>query len=345
MPNAPLVDLIAEDPMLADTKIIAEAWDAAGAYQVGSFGDLRWAEWNGRYRDDVRRYWRGDPGMVGAMATRLSGSSDLYEQSGRAPYCSINFVTSHDGFTMNDLVSFKDKHNDANGEGNRDGDNNNCSDNYGAEGPTKKKGVEAIRTRQVKNMIASLMLSQGVPMLLMGDEVRRTQRGNNNAYCQDNEISWFNWNNLEQHPDIFRFTQGLIEFRKMQPSLRRERFLTGRPQDVRGVPDVSWFESTGKPIHWDAPDGTLVCWLGKPASIDDPEGFGRDILIMLNGTPESKVFTMPPQTRGIRWRLFADTSKESPKDLYPDLDGPVAPATRQIELLYRSTMIWVAEER
>ena len=131
----------------------------------------------------------------------------------------------------------------------------------------------------------------------------------------------------------------------MQPSLRRERFLTGRPQDVRGVPDVSWFESTGKPIHWDAPDGTLVCWLGKPAANDDPEGFGRDILIMLNGTPESKVFTMPPQTRGIRWRLFADTAKESPKDLCPDLDGPVAPATRQIELLYRSTMIWVAEER
>ncbi|MEQ1827188.1 MAG: glycogen debranching protein GlgX [Pirellula sp.] len=345
MPHPPLVDLIAEDPMLADTKIIAEAWDAAGAYQVGSFGDLRWAEWNGRYRDDVRRYWRGDPGMVGAMATRLSGSSDLYEHAGRAPYCSINFVTSHDGYTMNDLVSYNEKHNEANGEGNRDGDNNNCSDNYGHEGPTKKKNIEAIRTRQIKNMIGSLMLSQGVPMLLMGDEVRRTQRGNNNAYCQDNDISWFNWSNLESNPDILRFTQGLIEFRKLQPSLRRERFLTGRPQDVRGVPDVSWFESTGKPIYWDAPDGTLICWLGKPAMTDDPDGFGRDILIMLNGTPETKMFLLPPQTRGIRWRLFADTAKESPKDLYPNLDGPVAPANRQIEMLYRSMMVWVAEAR
>jgi glycogen operon protein len=246
---------------------------------------------------------------------------------------------------MNDLVSYTEKHNEANGEGNRDGDNNNYSDNYGVEGPTKKKSIEAIRTRQVKNMIATLMLSQGVPMLLMGDEVRRTQRGNNNAYCQDNDLSWFNWANLESSPDILRFTQGLIEFRKIQPSLRRERFLTGRPQDLRGVPDVSWFESTGKPIHWDAPDGTLICWLGKPALVDDPDGFGRDILIMLNGTPETKLFTMPAQTRGIRWRLFADTSKESPKDLYTNLDGPVAPATRQIELLYRTTMVWVAEER
>jgi glycogen operon protein len=343
IPNPPLVELIAEDPMLADTKIIAEAWDAAGAYQVGSFGDLRWAEWNGRYRDDVRRYWRGDPGMVGAMATRLSGSSDLYEHAGRAPYCSINFITSHDGFTLNDLVSFKEKHNEANGEGNRDGDNHNCSDNYGAEGPTKKKGVEQIRVRQIKNMLTSLLLSQGVPMLVMGDEVRRTQKGNNNAYCQDNEISWFNWANLEQYPEILRFAQGLIEFRRMQPSLRREEFLTGRPQDQRGVPDVSWFESTGKPINWDAPDGTLVCWLGKPLPSDDPEGVGRDILIMLNGTPETKTFIFPAATRGLRWRQLIDTSKDASKDIYPNLDGPVAPANRHVDLIYRSSMVWVAE--
>jgi glycogen operon protein len=344
MPNPPLVDLIAEDPMLADTKIIAEAWDAAGAYQVGSFGDLRWAEWNGRYRDDVRRYWRGDSGLVGAMATRLSGSSDLYEHAGRAPYCSINFVTSHDGFTMNDLVTFKEKHNDANGEGNRDGDNNNCSDNYGVEGPTKKKAVEHIRVRQIKNMISTLLLSQGVPMLLMGDEVRRSQRGNNNAYCQDNEISWFHWDQIEQHPDIFRFTQALIEFRKQQPSLRRQQFLTGRPQDQRGIPDVSWFESTGKAIPWDSPNGTLVCWLSKPSPAEDPEGFGRDILIMLNGTPETKPFTMPPPTRGIRWRLFMDTAKDVPKDIYPNLDGPLAPANRHVELIYRSAVVWVGDE-
>ena len=224
MPNPPVVDVIAEDPMLADTKIIAEAWDAAGAYQVGSFGDLRWAEWNGRYRDDIRRYWRGDPGMVGAMATRLSGSSDLYEHAGRAPFCSINFITSHDGYTMNDLVSYTEKHNEANGEGNRDGDNNNLSDNYGVEGTSRKKLVENLRQRQIKNMFATLLLSQGVPMLVMGDEVRRTQRGNNNAYCQDNDISWFNWSLIESHPDLFRFVQSLIAFRRGQPSLLREQF-------------------------------------------------------------------------------------------------------------------------
>ncbi|MFN7733897.1 MAG: glycogen debranching protein GlgX [Pirellula sp.] len=343
IPNPPLVELIAEDPMLADTKIIAEAWDAAGAYQVGSFGDLRWAEWNGRYRDDVRRYWRGDSSMVGAMATRLSGSSDLYEHGGRAPYCSINFITSHDGFTLNDLVSYRDKHNEANGEGNRDGDNNNHSDNYGHEGPTKKKAIESLRVRQLKNMLTSLLLSQGVPMLLMGDEIRRSQKGNNNAYCQDNEISWFAWNQVESQADMLRFTKGLIEFRRMQPSLRREQFLTGRPQDQRGVPDVSWFESTGMPIHWDAPDGTLVCWLGKPSPTQDPEGFGRDILIMFNGTPETKQFQFPNPTRGLRWRVFIDTTKDSPLDLYPNLDGPFAPPQRQVELLYRSAMVWIAD--
>lgn len=282
--------------------------------------------------------------MVGAMATRLSGSSDLYEHAGRAPYCSINFVTSHDGFTMNDLVTYKDKHNEANGEGNRDGDNNNCSDNYGVEGPTKKKAVENIRVRQIKNMMSTLLLSQGVPMVVMGDEVRRTQRGNNNAYCQDNDISWFHWDQVDSQSEMFRFTQALIEFRKMQPSLRRQQFLTGRPQDQRGIPDVSWFESTGKPIHWDAPNGTLVCWLGKPTPAEDPEGFGRDILIMLNGTPETKQFIMPAATRGIRWRLFMDTAKESPKDVYPDLDGPLAPASRQIELIYRSSMVWIGDQ-
>jgi len=180
-------------------------------------------------------------------------------------------------------------------------------------------------------------------MLVMGDEVRRTQKGNNNAYCQDNEISWFNWANLDQHPDMLRFTKSLIEFRRMQPSLRREQFLTGRPQDHRGVPDVSWYESTGKPIHWDAPDGTLICWLGKPSISLDPEGFGRDILIMFNGTPEAKTFLFPAATRGLRWRQFVDTSKDAPKDIYPNLDGPIAPANRHVELIYRSAMVWIAD--
>ncbi len=342
-PDPPLVEMIAEDPMLADTKIIAEAWDAAGAYQVGSFGDLRWAEWNGRYRDDIRRYWRGDGGLTGALATRISGSSDLYEHAGRAPFCSINFITSHDGFTMNDLVSYKEKHNEANGEGNRDGDNNNASDNYGVEGPTRRKAIEELRLRQIKNMMSTLLLSQGVPMIVMGDEIRRTQKGNNNAYCQDNDISWFNWSLVESNKDLLRFMQTLIEFRKSQPSLLRDQFLTGRPQDQRGIPDVSWFESSGQPINWDAPDGTLVCWLAKPAPANDPNGFGRDILMLFNGTPETKIFTMPETVRGNRWRVFLDTQQASPNDIFPDMDGPDMPANRQVQLLYRSTLVFVSD--
>lgn len=343
MPNPPLVEAIAEDPMLADTKIIAEAWDAAGAYQVGSFGDLRWAEWNGRYRDDMRRYWRGDSGMLGAMATRLSGSSDLYEHAGRAPYCSINFITSHDGFTMNDLVTYKDKHNEANGEGNRDGDNHNCNDNYGIEGPTKKKAVEEIRQRQIRNMLTTLMLSQGVPMLVMGDECRRTQGGNNNAYCQDNETSWFDWSLVEQNADLIRFVQGLIGFRRMQPALRRSRFLTGRPQDHRGIPDVSWFQPNGTPANWDSSNGTVLCWLAKPAVYDDPEEAGRDVLILFNPSSDTHLFQLPEQTRGQRWRLFVDTSAISPGDVYPNLDGPESPANRQVSMPYRSTKVFVSE--
>ncbi|MEC9116673.1 MAG: glycogen debranching protein GlgX, partial [Planctomycetota bacterium] len=216
VPNPPLVEAIGEDPLLADTKIIAEAWDAAGAYQVGSFGDHRWAEWNGRYRDDVRRYWRGDGGMLGAMATRLSGSSDLYQSGGRQPHCSINFVTSHDGFTMNDLVSYREKHNYENGEDNRDGDNNNLSDNYGVEGPTDRKLIDDLRLRQIKNMMATLLLSQGVPMMVAGDEIRRTQNGNNNAYCQDTPVSWFDWDLVGENQELLRFSKALIQFRKMQ---------------------------------------------------------------------------------------------------------------------------------
>ncbi len=343
MADPPMVEMIAEDPMLSDTKIIAEAWDAAGAYQVGSFGDLRWAEWNGRYRDDIRRYWRGDGGMSAALATRISGSSDLYEHAGRAPFCSINFITSHDGFTMNDLVSYKDKHNEANGEGNRDGDNNNCSDNYGVEGPTRKKAIDDLRLRQIKNMMSTLLLSQGVPMIVSGDEIRRTQKGNNNAYCQDNDISWMNWNLVEQNQDLFRFVQTLINFRRSQPSLLRDQFLTGRPQDLRGVPDVSWFESTGQGINWESPDGTIVCWLAKPTAANDPDGFGRDILMLFNGTPEARTFVMPESVRGLRWRLFMDTQRPSPGDVYPGLDGPDMPANRHIEMAYRSSAVYIAD--
>ncbi|MEC8864795.1 MAG: glycogen debranching protein GlgX, partial [Planctomycetota bacterium] len=277
VPNPPLVEAIGEDPLLADTKIIAEAWDAAGAYQVGSFGDHRWAEWNGRYRDDVRRYWRGDGGMLGAMATRLSGSSDLYQSGGRQPHCSINFVTSHDGFTMNDLVSYREKHNYENGEDNRDCDNNNLSDNYGVEGPTDRKLIDDLRLRQIKNMMATLLLSQGVPMMVAGDEIRRTQNGNNNAYCQDTPVSWFDWDLVGENQELLRFSKALIQFRKMQPAVRRQSFLTGDAAAPDQLPDVSWYSPIGTAVDWHH-DQAMICLLLSPPAFDDPEGVGRDVL-------------------------------------------------------------------
>ncbi len=294
VPNPPLVETIADDPLLADTKIIAEAWDAAGAYQVGSFSDhLRWAEWNGRYRDDVRRFWRGDAGMLGALATRLCGSSDLYKRTGRPPSCSINFITSHDGFTLNDLVTYKDKHNEANGEGNRDGDNNNLSDNYGVEGPTRRRPIRELRTRQIKNMFATLLLSQGVPMIVAGDECCRTQQGNNNAYCQDNEISWFDWRLVRQNSDIVRFVQALIRFRRGQASVRRKRFLTGKPDGRHELPDVSWFNPAGGHVDWANADLAMTCVLTAPDLSEDPTGTSRHVLLMFNSTPDPREFVIP----------------------------------------------------
>ncbi|MEO8340255.1 MAG: glycogen debranching protein GlgX, partial [Nitrospirota bacterium] len=217
MADAPLLERIAEDPILIDIKLIAEAWDAAGAYQVGSFSGRRWAEWNGRFRDDVRRFWRGDDGMLGLFANRICGSADIYTQSGKGPECSINFITCHDGFTLNDLVSYRYKHNEANGENNNDGTNANFSDNYGVEGETEDAGIEEVRKRQIKNFLVTLFISRGVPMLLGGDEFRRTQRGSNNAWCQDNKTSWFDWDYLEQHSDIYRFARGMVAFRRAHP--------------------------------------------------------------------------------------------------------------------------------
>ena len=200
MSNPPLLAEIAENPILRETKLIAEAWDAAGAYQVGSFPGHRWSEWNGRYRDDIRMFWRGDPGMVGTLASRISGSADIYQKAGKEPVNSINFVTCHDGFTLNDLVSYNEKHNEGNGEGNRDGTDWNYSYNYGVEGASDDPEIEAIRVRQIKNFIATLFVSRGVPLFLGGDEFRRTQKGNNNAFCQDNEISWYDWDLLREEP-------------------------------------------------------------------------------------------------------------------------------------------------
>ncbi|MHC2070557.1 glycogen debranching protein GlgX [Bremerella sp. T1] len=340
--NPPLVEAIAEDPMLADTKIIAEAWDAAGAYQVGSFANLRWAEWNGRYRDDIRSFWKGEPHKLGALATRLAGSSDLYQAGGRQPYHSINFITSHDGFPMNDLVSYNHKHNEANGEGNRDGDNHNLSYNYGVEGPTKRASIEKIRNQQIKNMFCTLLLSQGVPMVLMGDEVRRTQHGNNNAYCQDNEISWLDWKLVKKNDEMRRFVRALIAFRRDQPTVRQKHFLGGFPTGRRGLYDVNWYNNLGTAVDWDSGDSMLSCLLAAPSKENDPEAIGRDVLLLMNGSASPQQFILPPVAKGTSWRMFVDTAATSPSDVYPDLNGPRPPAAGKFVMPERSVRIYVA---
>ena len=339
VPNPPMVELIAEDPMLADTKIIAEAWDAAGAYQVGSFANQRWAEWNGRFRDDVRRYWRGDSGMTGPMATRLSGSSDLYQPSGRRPYHSINFITSHDGYTLNDLVSYERKHNLDNREENHDGENHNYSANYGIEGPTRRKSIVDLRKRQTKNMMATLLLSQGVPMILSGDEVLRTQRGNNNAYCQDNPMTWFDWRLVEKNTEMLRFVQALIEFRRRQPNVRRGSFLTGKAARPGLLPDVSWYGPHGKHVDWNATGPSLTCVFGT-SGIDHPAA--RPVMIMMHAGKDAYPFVVPTAVATIRWRLFVHTAAEPPHDIYPDADGP-PPGSRPIMFPPHSMRCYVAE--
>jgi isoamylase len=301
LPNPPLLERIAEDPILRDVRIIAEAWDAAGAYEVGSFSERRWAEWNGRYRDDVRRFWRGDDGMLGLFASRICGSADIYTKSGKGPESSINFVTSHDGFTLNDLVSYRYKHNEANGENNHDGANENFSENYGVEGDTADAGIEALRKVQIKNFLLTLFISRGVPMLLGGDEFRRSQGGNNNAYCQDNETSWLDWSCLEQHRDIFRFTRGMIALRRAHPVLSREQFYTNAE------------------IHWFGPQGGLPDWADPKAKqfaclIHEDEQ--RALCLMFNAGTDAVDFVLPALSRGTRWHLTVDTSREAPQDLF-----------------------------
>ena len=351
--NPPILEMIAEDPMLADTKIIAEAWDASGAYQVGNFGQLqspgfassRWAEWNGRYRDDVRRFWLGDTSVRGAFATRLSGSSDLYEPSGRRPYHSINFITSHDGFTLNDLVTYSRKHNEANGEENRDGEDNNFSGNYGVEGPTDRSEIETIRKRQIKNMLATLFLSQGVPMLLMGDECRRTQSGNNNAYCQDNELSWLDWTLIEKNRELWRFCRELIQFRLATPTVRQKSFLKGHPDSSRGLPDVSWYGHTGEPIDWQNGNDGIICVLTAMPCTNSAEFLNRHIMMLFHNGIAPGMFSVPPEVRHLHWRLFIDTAAESPEDIFPSGEGPYLSTDSRLELKERSMMVFTAQKR
>jgi glycogen operon protein len=295
-PNAPLLERLAEDPILRETKLIAEAWDAGGAYELGAFGGGRWSEWNGRYRDEVRRFWRGEPGMAGALASRLCGSADIFRGAGKAPCNSINFVTSHDGFTLNDLVSYASRHNRANGEDNRDGPADDFSRSFGCEGATGDVGTEAMRRRQIRNLIATLMLSRGVPMLLGGDEFRRTQQGNNNAYCQDNEVSWYDWSLLEQHADIHAFTRDMIAFRKRHPLLCDESFYSEA--------DVTWFDAAGNTPDWSAPSRHLGCCLHPAAHLPDR------LCLLFNAADSTLEFRLPANLPG-RWQVAVDTSQET----------------------------------
>jgi isoamylase len=328
LPNPPLLERIAQDPILRDVRIIAEAWDAAGAYEVGSFSERRWAEWNGQYRDDVRRFWRGDEGMLGLFASRICGSADIYTRSGKGPESSINFVTCHDGFTLNDLVSYRHKHNEANGKNNLDGTNYNFSENYGLEGETTDAGIEALRKNQIKNFLLTLLISRGVPMLLGGDEFRRTQGGNNNAFCQDNETSWYDWRCLEQHKEIFRFTCGMIAFRCAHPVLSKEQFYTDS--------EIQWFNPQGGTPNWaDPKEKWLACLIHE-----DGQGV---LYLMFNAGIEAIDFTLPSLNSGAHWHLAVDTSRPTQQDLFAAGDETLWDDPRNYPLNPHSSAILFAQ--
>ncbi|HWS55889.1 MAG TPA: glycogen debranching protein GlgX, partial [Pyrinomonadaceae bacterium] len=308
-------DIIHQDPVLSQVKLIAEPWDLGeGGYQVGNFPVL-WAEWNGIYRDSIRKFWRGDPGQIDDLAFRLTGSSDLYERSGRRPYASVNFVTAHDGFTLADLVSYNEKHNEENREGNRDGHDHNLSWNHGVEGPTDDPEILNLRARQMRNFLATLLLSQGVPMLVAGDEFARTQRGNNNAWCQDNEISWVDWNLSEDRRELLEFTRELIRIFRRHPVLRRRKFFHGRPVRGAEIKDISWFRPDGEEMSesdWrNAQQRSLAVRLAGDA-IEEVDERGRRItddtlLILLNAHQRGVSFLMPAHRPGVNWEQVIDT--------------------------------------
>lgn len=308
-------DIIHQDPILSQVKLIAEPWDlGAGGYQVGNFPSL-WSEWNGKYRDCVRRFWKGDGGAVSEFATRLCGSSDLYEWSSRRPYSSINFITCHDGFTLNDLVSYNEKHNDANGEGNRDGASDNMSWNCGAEGPTDDPEVNALRQRQLRNFLATLFLSQGVPMMLAGDEIANTQHGNNNAYCHDSELTWLKWDLEDWQTSLLRFTQSVIALRKLNPVFQRQKFFQGR--SIRGhESDIGWYSPDGSTMNDEAWNAGYVKCLGLYLSgemVGEVDRFGEPVhgdsmLILLNAHYEEIPFQLPAPAENARWIPLLDTN-------------------------------------
>ncbi|HSF66562.1 MAG TPA: glycogen debranching protein GlgX [Nitrospiraceae bacterium] len=309
-------DIIHQDPILSQVKLIAEPWDLGeGGYQVGNF-PVGWAEWNGKYRDTIRRYWKGDGGQVAEFGYRLSGSSDLYEPGGRRPHASINFVVSHDGFTLHDLVSYNDKHNEANGEENRDGTNENLSWNCGVEGPTDDPAINELRQQQKRNILTTLLLSQGVPMLCGGDEVGRTQQGNNNAYCQDNEISWFNWKWTKADRALLDYTKMLIALRQAHPVFRRRQFFQGRRIHGAEVKDISWLRPDGKEMtEQDWLQGYERCLGMRLAgnAINETDARGNPIeddtfLVLFNAHCETTPFILPAHKRGVRWQQVLDST-------------------------------------
>jgi glycogen operon protein len=333
-----VIDRISEDSLLRDTKLIAEPWDAGGLYQVGSFPGLgRWSDWNGRYRDDVRRFWRGDPGMSSQVATRICGSDDLYKGGG--PLDSINFITCHDGFTLLDLVSYNKKHNEPNGEANRDGSDDNWSWNCGDEGPSNNPEVELIRDRQVRNLMATLLISQGVPMILAGDERLRTQNGNNNAWCQDNPTSWVDWSPKKRSIDFLRFTRMMIALRKAHVVLRRRTFFA---TDRAGLPAILWHGV--QPLQPDFSfDSHAIAFALDGRRSDRPNVVDRDFYVALNAYKSPLDFTIPAAPSGRRWRRVVDTALPSPEDIVEEDRGPLIPVLGQYSVEAHSMIVLVSE--
>ena len=339
----PFFDLIYQDPTLAPIKLIAEPWDLGdGGYQVGNF-PVGWTEWNGKYRDDVRRFWKGDEGHLSQIATRLNGSADLYQRNQRLPSASINFITAHDGFTLRDLVSYNDKHNDANGDGNRDGANDNHSWNCGAEGPTDDAGVRALRWRQMRNLWCTLLLSQGVPMISGGDEIGRTQQGNNNGYCQDTELTWQHWDHDEDARAFFDFACQLVQYRRAHPNFWRRSYYETSPSRARQGDNIAWFRADGAPMTDEDWGNGMLRSLGMFLHGDAPEirdagskrVVDRDFLVLLNAHHETVDFKLPAAAIEGAWQLVIDTNEPAQK---PE-KGPELPKDAVVKLAPRSFVL------
>ncbi|HKS49141.1 MAG TPA: glycogen debranching protein GlgX [Amycolatopsis sp.] len=343
-------DLVQQDPTVSRVKLIAEPWDVGpGGYQVGNFPPL-WTEWNGKFRDTVRDFWRGEPATLGEFASRITGSSDLYQDDGRRPYASINFVTAHDGFTMTDLVSYHNKHNEANGEDGRDGADDNRSWNCGVEGPTDEEEILALRARQRRNLLATLLLSQGVPMLLHGDEMGRTQQGNNNAYCQDNELSWVDWSLAEDNAELIDFVRGLSEFRRAHPVFRRRRFFDGKPIGKgEEIGDIAWFTLSGEEMkerNWDDGFGKSIVVFLNGEGIPDLDQRGMPVvddsfLMGFNAHYEDIELILPGPEYGLKWTVVIDTASG---EIAGDA-GTVAEAGGKLNLPGRSLMVLKRTEK